>query len=336
MDVVRSMQQSEVPFERELESYRRELTAYCYRMLGSASEAEDAVQEAMVRAWRASNKLRAPGALKSWLYRIASNVCIDQVQSPQRRALPMDLGPSSSATGELGAPLPETAWVHPIATRRVIDDVGSDPAEVAGSRETLRLAFVAALQHLPPKQRAVLVLCEVLRWKASEVATLLNSSVPAVNSALQRARATLESLDLDLDGIDVDRDADPRQAALLEQYIAAFEAYDIRRLVSLLRDDAAFTMPPLALWLRGPREAGRFMVGTGAKCRGSRVLPTTANGCPAAGIYNPVGDGSYAPWAVVVLETEDGKIAALHHYIGGPEWFRQFGLPERLEASRNA
>lgn len=335
MGGVPSTQESQVPFEQELESYRRELTAYCYRMLGSASEAEDAVQEAMVRAWRASNQLVAPGALKAWLYRIASNVCIDQVQSPQRRALPMDLGPASTATGELGAPLPETAWVHPIATRRVLDDVGSDPADVAGSRETLRLAFVAALQHLPPKQRAVLVLCEVLRWKASEVATLLNSSVASVNSALQRARATLESLDLDLDGIDADRDPDPAQAELLEQYVEAFEAYDIERLVSLLRDDAAFTMPPLPLWLRGPREAGRFMLGTGAKCKGSRVVPTTANGCPAAAIYNPVGDGTYAPWAIVVLETEAGKIAALHHYIGGPEWFREFGLPAQLDGEQS-
>lgn len=330
------MQESQVPFERELESYRRELTAYCYRMLGSASEAEDAVQEAMVRAWRASNQLVAPGALKAWLYRIASNVCIDQIQSPQRRAMPMDLGPAGNAAGELGAPLPETAWVHPIATRRVIDDVGGDPAEVAGSRETLRLAFVAALQHLPPKQRAVLVLCEVLRWKASEVATLLNSSVASVNSALQRARATLASLDLDVDGFDADRAPDPQDAALLEQYIEAFEAYDIERLVALLRDDATFTMPPLPLWLRGSREAGRFMLGTGAKCRGSRVLPTTANGGPAAAIYNPVGDGTFAPWAIVVLETEGDRIGALHHYIGGPEWFRRFGLPERLDDGATA
>ncbi|MFA4926982.1 MAG: sigma-70 family RNA polymerase sigma factor [Patulibacter sp.] len=321
--------QPNLTFEQELESHRRGLTGYCYRMLGSASEAEDAVQEAMVRAWRASNQLTAPGALKSWLYRIASNVCIDQIQSPQRRAMPMDLSPAGKAAGELGAPLPETAWVHPIASGRVLGG-GGDPADVAGSRETLRLAFVAALQHLPAKQRAVLVLCEVLRWKASEAATLLDISVASVNSALQRARATLSTLDLDAEGVSAGAAPDEEQAALLEQYVDAFEAYDITRLVSLLRDDATFTMPPLPLWLRGAQEAGQFMLGTGAKCEGSRALPTTANGGPAAAIYNPVGDGTYAPWAVVVLETEDGKIAALHHYIGGPEWFAEFGLPAQL------
>ncbi len=320
---------SNLAFEQQLESHRRGLTGYCYRMLGSGSEAEDAVQEAMVRAWRKSDQLAEPAALKAWLYRIASNVCMDQIQSPQRRALPMDLGPAGNAAGELGAPLPETAWVHPIASGRVIGG-GGDPADVAGSRESLRLAFVAALQHLPPKQRAVLVLCEVLRWKASEAAELLDTSVASVNSALQRARATLESLDLELDGAAADGAPDEEQAALLDQYVAAFEAYDITRLVTLLRDDATFSMPPLPLWLRGADEAGDFMLGTGAKCEGSRVLPTTANGGPAAAIYNPIGDGSYAPWAIVVLETAGERISALHHYIGGPEWFAEFGLPERL------
>lgn len=329
MGSVSPTQEAQRTFERDLESHRRGLTGYCYRMLGSASEAEDAVQEAMVRAWRASDQLTAPGALKSWLYRIASNVCIDQIQSPQRRAMPMDLSPASNAAGELGAPLPETAWVHPIATSRVVGGSG-DPADVAGSRETLRLAFVAALQHLPAKQRAVLVLCEVLRWKASEAATLLDTSVASVNSALQRARATLATLDLDADGVSSDAEPAEDQTALLEQYVEAFEAYDITRLVSLLRDDATFTMPPLPLWLRGAEEAGAFMLGTGAKCEGSRALPLTANGGPAAAIYNPVGDGTYTPWAVVVLETEDSKITALHHYIGGPEWFAEFGLPALL------
>jgi RNA polymerase sigma-70 factor (ECF subfamily) len=316
-----------VEVERELEAHRRALTGYCYRMLGSGSEAEDAVQETMVRAWKAQDKLQERAALKAWLYRIASNVCFDMLQGPQRRATPMDMGPASAADASLGDPLGEHAWVQPIADAKV--DAGGDPAEVAASRETLRLAFVAALQHLPPKQRAVLILREVLRWQATEVAELLDTSVASVNSALQRARATLETLDLDSgDGIAAVDDAD--QADLLRRYVEAFEAYDMTELVKLLQADAAFSMPPFPLWITGPDDIVRFMQTTGAKCEGSKVLPTSANGGPAFAIYNPSEDGGYDGWALVVMETSGGRVSALHHYIF-PELFAQFGLPRRLE-----
>ncbi|HWH94910.1 MAG TPA: sigma-70 family RNA polymerase sigma factor [Baekduia sp.] len=313
--------------ERELETHRRALTGYCYRMLGSGSEAEDAVQETMVRAWRAADSLETKAALKSWLYRIASNVCFDMLQGPQRRALPMDLGPASAADAALG-PATES-WVQPIADGRVLPDDGGDPAEIAAARETLRLAFVAALQHLPARQRAVLILREVLRWQASEVAELLETSVASVNSALQRARATLESLDLDASSGPSDVDGGVEQD-LLAKYVDAFERYDMTSLVALLQKDAAFSMPPFPLWVQGPDDIVKFMTGTGAKCEGSRVLVTSANGGPAAAIYNPTEDGSYRGWAIVVIEASDGKISGLHHFIY-PELFGQFGLPERLE-----
>ncbi|ADB50908.1 sigma-70 family RNA polymerase sigma factor [Conexibacter woesei] len=314
--------------ERELESHRRALTGYCYRMLGSGSEAEDAVQETMVRAWRAADRLEARAALKSWLYRIASNVCFDILQSSQRRAQPMDLGPSSNADAALGAGLPESTWIQPIADARVLP-TESDPASVVDSRETLRLAFVAALQHLPPRQRAVLILREVLRWQATEVAELLDTSVASVNSALQRARATLESLDLDA-GDSAAAVDDAEQQELLRRYVDAFERYDISSLVTLLHDDAKFSMPPLALWLEGPEQVAPFMLGPGAHCEGSRVLVTSANGGPAIAIYHPVENG-YEPWAIVVLEMNGGAISGLHHFIY-PELFAEFGLPTRLDA----
>jgi RNA polymerase sigma-70 factor (ECF subfamily) len=316
--------------EQELEGHRRALTGYCYRMLGSGSEAEDAVQETMIRAWQSVDRLKARAALKSWLYRIASNVCLDMLGGAQRRARPMDLGPSSAAEASLGAMLPEHAWVQPIADARVLPPE-SDPAAIADNRETLRLAFVAALQHLPPKQRAVLILREVLRWQATEVAELLDTSVASVNSALQRARATLETLDLDAEGSGPPS-VGPEQAELLSRYVDAFEAYDIGSLVTLLHEDATFTMPPFPLWVRGPEQVSRFMLGTGLKCKGSRALKTSANGGPALAIYNPAPDGGHDPWAIVVLESSAGRITGLHHFIY-PELFTEFGLPARLPAA---
>lgn len=313
---------------RELEAHRRALTGYCYRMLGSGSEAEDAVQETMVRAWRNAETLQEQAALKSWLYRIASNVCFDMLQTPQRRATPMDFGPASAADAALGPAL--DSWVQPIADARVVPTEG-DPAEIAASRETLRLAFVAALQHLPARQRAVLILREVLRWQASEVAELLETSVASVNSALQRARATLESLDLDATSGPSDVGDDAEQQDLLARYVDAFERYDMNELVALLQRDAAFSMPPFPLWVQGPQDIVTFMTTTGAKCEGSKLIVTSANGGPAVGIYNRAEDGSgYAPWALVVVETSGGKISGLHHFIY-PELFAQFGLPARLE-----
>jgi RNA polymerase sigma-70 factor (ECF subfamily) len=241
----------------------------------------------------------------------------------KRRAQPMDLGPASAADAPLGAP--ENTWVQPIADSAVLAPE-SDPAELADARETLRLAFVAALQNLPPRQRAVLVLREVLRWQATEVAELLETSVQSVNSALQRARATLGDLNVDQSGPAV---ADGEKQELLERYVQAFEAYDITSLVTLLKEDAQFSMPPFPLWVQGQDDIAAFMLGTGAKCEGSRLIATTANGGPAVAIYNQGEDG-YEPWALVVLEFSDGAISGLHHFIY-PELFTAFGLPPRLE-----
>jgi len=312
--------------ELELETYRRELTGYCYRMLGSGFEAEDAVQETMVRAWRGFDGFEGRSALRSWLYRIATNVCLDMLHGPQRRARPMDLGPSSTADSVLPAGLPEHTWVQPVADARVLPTEG-DPAELAAARDTIRLAFVAALQHLPPRQRAVLILREVLRWQASEVAELLGTSVVSVNSALQRARATLGSVDVAA-GRPTTVDAEQRE--LLARYVDAFERYDITSLVALLHDDAVMSMPPYDFWLRGPVEMGRWFLGQGGGCRGSRLVATAANGCAAFGSYKPDDKGGYRPWAIQVIEVSGDRIVGHHNFLD-TDLFVAFGLPDRLE-----
>ena len=268
-----------------LEQHRVELTAYAYRMLGSAFEAEDAVQETLLRAWKGFEGFEGRAALRSWLYRIATNVCLDMLSGRGRRARPMDLGPASVADERLlGEPLPEVTWIEPIPDGRALP-VGGDPAEVAESRETIRLAFVAALQHLPARQRAVLILREVLRWKASEVAELLETSVPSVNSALQRARATLASADLTTG--EALRPMDEEQRALVARYVDAFERYDMDSLTSVLREDASWSMPPYELWLQTHDDVRRWCLGPGIGCRGSRLVPVEANGMPAFGQYKP-------------------------------------------------
>ncbi|HET9118055.1 MAG TPA: sigma-70 family RNA polymerase sigma factor [Pseudonocardiaceae bacterium] len=308
----------------DLEQYRRELTGYCYRMLGSFFEAEDAVQETMVRAWRGIGGFEGRSALRSWLYRIATNVCLDLLRGRERRALPVDLGPSSTADTALGPVLPEHTWVQPIPDGRALPE--GDPAELAVERETIRLAFVTALQRLPARQRAVLILREVLRWQATEVAELLETSVASVNSALQRARTTLAERDI---GASRTSAVDPDQQELLAQYVDAFERYDITRLVTLLHDDAVMSMPPYDLWLRGPAEMGRWFLGQGCGCRGSRLLPTTANGCPAFGSYRLDGKGGYRPFALQVIEISGDRIVGHHNFLD-TALFAAFGLPARL------
>jgi RNA polymerase sigma-70 factor (ECF subfamily) len=327
-------------FEQELERLRPALTGYCYRMLGSGFDAEEATQETMLRALRRSESLRDRTALKGWLFRIATNVCLDQIEGRKRRARPVDLSEAGSAETPVGAPLPETAWVLPIADGQVADP-DADPAARMADRESLRLAFVAALQHLPARQRVVLVLREVLRWSAKEVAELLETSVASVNSALQRARATLDELALrDADAPARPGDEDERR--LLEAYLEAFAEYDIDRIVALLRYDVVFDMPPLALWLRGPEQAGRFMLGQGAACRGSKLIATAANGCPAFAAYKPDPEsGEWLPWSLTILEPavgDDGApaVAAVHNFLQpflSPALFRSFGLPDRLTAA---
>jgi RNA polymerase sigma-70 factor (ECF subfamily) len=317
--------------EPALEAHRRELTGYCYRMLGSWFEAEDAVQETMVRAWRKAGDLDAREALRAWMYRIATNVCLDMLRGSQRRARPMDLGPAVTADGPLPGVLPENAWIEPAPDGRVLPESG-DPADVAVERETIRLAFVAALQLLPAKQRAVLILREVLRWQATEVAELLDTSVASVNSALQRARATLDAADIDSGGpATVDGD----HQELLSRYVDAFERYDITALVSLIHEDASFSMPPYPMWLRGPDEIAAWLLGTGSGCRGSRLVATAANGCPAFGSYRPAGPDAHEPWALFVLEIAGGRITAIHNFLD-TKLFAEFGLPPRLERAAGA
>jgi RNA polymerase sigma-70 factor (ECF subfamily) len=314
----------------ELEDHRRELTAHCYRMLGSPFEAEDAVQDTLLRAWRSLDRFEGRAALRSWLYRIATNVCLDMLKGRQRRARPMDLGAARSPDGPIGDILPEVTWIEPVPDGLVVSD--GDPAAVAESRETIRLAFVAALQHLPPRQRAALILCEVLRWKASEVAELLETSVASVNSALQRARATLDASDLDASETTPSLDEPDRE--LLARYVEAFERYDMEALTSLIHEDATQSMPPYELWLRGRDDVLGWWVGPGAACRGSRVIPTvSANGSPAFGQYKPSPDGKgYEPWALQVLEIENGKIVEFTFFLSTEKVFPLFGLPPRLDA----
>jgi RNA polymerase sigma-70 factor (ECF subfamily) len=312
----------------QLEAYRPELTSYCYRMLGSAFEAEDAVQETLVRAWRSLDRFEGRSALRSWLYRIATNVCLDFLGSAQRRARPVDLGPAGSGRAtDPGEPLPEQIWVGPIPDSRVLPE-GTDPANLVAERESIRLAFVAALQHLPPKQRAVLILREVLVWSAQEVADLLDISVPSVNSALQRARATLSATDT---ASDLYRPLDDEQKALLARYVQAFEAYDLKALTTLLHEDATLSMPPLPLWLRGHDDITAWMAGTGSGCRGSRLVPVVANGLPAFGQYRASQTGSgHEPWGLTVLEISAGRVAAITNFLDTARLFPLFGLPAGL------
>jgi RNA polymerase sigma-70 factor (ECF subfamily) len=296
-------------------------------MLGSGSEAEDAAQETMVRAWRSIDGFEGRSSLRSWLYRIAGNVCIDMARAPQRRARPMEMGPSQPGNeAVLGDKQPEHAFVQPVADERVID-VSGDPGDVAAARESIRLAFVAALQHLPPRQRSVLILCEVLRWQASEVAELLDTSVASVNSALQRARATLA----DLQGEPLDSTVDPEQQELLARYVDAFERYDIPQLVALLRDDVVMSMPPWPLWLQGPQSFVDWLLGEGSVCRDSKLLPVQVNGTAGFGCYHKVGDGVWEPWGIQVVEVAGGKLVGHHNFVYA-ELFPEFGLPPRVES----
>jgi RNA polymerase sigma-70 factor, ECF subfamily len=300
----------------ELEQHRGELTAYCYRMLGSPFDAEDAVQDTLVRAWRNIERFEGRAALKSWLYKIATNVCLDMLSAGKRRARPMDLGPAQEPIiDNLNVPT-EITWIEPIP----------DPADAVVERETIRLAFVAALQHLPPRQRATLILCEVLKWQATEAAELLETSVASVNSALQRARATLARVEVrETDTSDVD-------AELLERYVEAFEAYDIDRLTDLLREDAVQSMPPYDMWIAGRDDIFTWWFGPGIGCKGSRVIPVrTANGSPAFGQYKPDPDGGYAPWALQVLEVSGGRIAELTFFLDTERLFPLFDLPQHLD-----
>jgi RNA polymerase sigma-70 factor (ECF subfamily) len=312
------------PLEQALEAHRRELTGYCYRMLASPFEAEDAVQETMLRAWRAHESFEGRASLRSWLYRIATNVCLDMLSGRERRARPMDLGPAVEPLERNLHARPETTWLQPIPDSLVDPE---DPAEVAVARDTIRLAFVAALQHLPPRQRAALILCEVLRWQATEAAELLDTTVASVNSALQRARATLEERD-----VAPTEPLDDEGRALLARYVEAFQDYDVERLTALLREDAIQSMPPFDMWLEGRDDLLAWWFGPGIGCAGSRVLPApNANGLPTFGQYKPAEDGGWDPWSLQVVELSEGLIGEITFFLDTATLFPLFGLPPRIE-----
>jgi len=312
--------------EVEFEQYRPELTAYCYRMLGSAFEADDAVQETLVRAWRSFDTFEGRAALRSWLYRIAANVCFDMLRGRKRRAMPVDMSAPGRGDGTVDGPLPDDIWLGPVPDASVIARA-ADPAEQAVVRESVRLAFVAALQHLPPRQRAVLILREVLKWRASEVAELLDTSVQSVNSALQRARATLAQSNLS-------NPAEPEDAEmqeLLARYVDAFERFDVDTMVSLLHEDATMMMPPYPLWMVGAEEYGKWLRGSGSGCRGSILRPVAANGAPAFAQWRVSPDGGYDAWSIHILELSEGRITGINFFVD-PALFALFDLPVHLDA----
>ncbi len=319
---------SAAPAFGELEEHRAPLTAYCYRMLGSPFDAEDAVQEAFVRAWRSRDRFEGRAAMRSWLYRIATNVCIDMLKSREKRNRPLDLGPALAPLEKNLNVRPEATWLEPIPIQLVAPE--RDPADLAVEKESIRLAFVAALQHLPARQRAALILREVLRWEATEVAELLDTSVASVNSALQRARATLAKSKVSA------TDPLPRLSesdrAMLERYVSAFERYDISALTSLIREDATQSMPPYDMWLSGREDILKWWFGPGIGCRGSRVIPAiSANGMPTYGQYKPSPNGGHEPWALQVIELSDGRIADITFFLDTARLFPLFGLPPRLD-----
>lgn len=312
-------------FATQAAAYRGELIGYCYRYFGSYAEAEDAVQETLLRAWQRSDQFAGRSSLRTWLYAIATNICLDMKRAPQRRALPMDLsspGHTPDHPNEL-ATRPESTWVGPLADRHL--SPSTDPAEAAVLQDSIRLAFIAALQLLPPRQRVTLILRDVLAWSAQECSELLNTSVASINSALARARKTLAEHDHNA----------PRPTPLeyneqlLMNYVAAFEAFDVDRLVELLAEDATFSMPPFELWLRGVEEIERWWRGPGTICRNSRTLMTRANAQPAVAVYHAVGGSRWEPFAIHLVDVIDDRIAALTHFMG-PEVFKEFGLPRAI------
>jgi len=307
----------------QLEEHRTALTGHCYRMLGSPVDADDAVQETMVRAWRSLDGFDGRSSMRTWLYRIATNVCLDALSDRSRRERPIESGPLGTADDVLET-RPRTHWLEPIPDARAIP-AETDPSKTAMLRQSIRLAFVAALQHLPPKQRAALLLTEVLGWSAAEVAEGLDSSVASINSALQRARATLATRDVG----DVAASLSDTQATLVDRYVTAFEHFDVDALTALLREDATLSMPPFTLWLRGPDAIRAWLLGRGCGCRGSRLVPTAACGAPAFAQYR---DGGRTPWAIIVLDLSGDRIAGITSFLDTDTLFPVFGMPPVLAA----
>ncbi len=305
----------------QLEHHRAALMGHCYRMLGSAVDADDAVQETLVRAWRSADRFDGRSTLRTWLYRIATNVCLDSLADRARRTRPVEDGLAGTTDDVLEA-RPRAHWLEPIPDAQALPD-DADPAERAALRQSIRLAFVAALQHLPPKQRAALILTEVLGWSAAEAAETLDSSVASITRALQRARATLADRDLG----ELATALSDTQQALLDRYLTAFERYDVEALTALLVEDATLSMPPYTLWLRGHAAIRTWLLGRGAGCRGSRLVPTAACGSPAFGQYRQNGR---QPWALIVLELSGDRIASMTSFLDTETLFPLFGLPRQI------
>ncbi|HTU46781.1 MAG TPA: sigma-70 family RNA polymerase sigma factor [Bryobacteraceae bacterium] len=310
----------------QIEAHRPALTGHCYRMLGSAVDADDATQETIIRAWKSADRFEGRAALLTWLYRIATNVCIAKLSDRKRRARPMEERPAGAPTDAL-IQHPRTHWIEPVPDVRAIP-ADADPFERAMLRQSIRLAFVAALQSLAPKQRAALLLVEVLGWSVAEAAETLGTSIASVNSALQRARATLAGRDWRA----VPSALTESQEQMLNRYVAAFERYDVDQLVTLLRDDATFSMPPYSLWLQGPESVRAWLLGMGSGCRGSRLLATAACGSPAFGHYKLDADGGHKPFALVVLELSGDRIAGWNSFLDTETLFPKFELPSHLPA----
>jgi RNA polymerase sigma-70 factor (ECF subfamily) len=307
-----------------LEAHRTALTGHCYRMLGSAADADDAVQETIVRAWRSLGRFEGRASLRTWLYRIATNVCLDALSDSSRRMRPMEEGPATTVERASLDTRERTHWLEPIPDARALP-ADADPFELTALRQSIRLAFVAALQHLPPRQRASLLLADVLGWSSAEIAECIETSVAAVNSSLQRARATMAARN----GTASAAALDDEQVALLERYVDAFQRYDVDGLVSLLRDDAAFSMPPYSMWLQGPSEVRGWLLGPGAECRGSRLVPVAAcGGSPAFAQYRRGTDA----WALIVLELDGPRISGWTSFLDVETLFPMFGLPLTLSS----
>ena len=311
----------------QLEPHRSALTGHCYRMLGSIADAEDAVQETMVRAWKNMERFEGRSSVRTWLYRIATNVCLDVLARSSQKMRPMETGSRGTIDDTLET-RERTHWLDPIPDALALPSDAS-PFELTALRQSIRLAFVAALQHLPPRQRAALILSEVLGWSAVEVAEALDMTVAAVNSALQRARATLDARR----GTEVPASLDDEDVALLDRYVDAFQRYDVDALVATLRHDATFSMPPYTLWLQGPESVRGWLLGPGAECRGSKLLPTRASGAPAFGQYRVGADaGTWKPWALIVLELGDDGITGWNSFLDTESLFPKFGLPAEIRA----
>jgi RNA polymerase sigma-70 factor (ECF subfamily) len=300
--------------------YQRELLAHCYRMSGSVHEAEDLVQETFLRAWKASADFQGRSSVRTWLYRIATNVCLTNLEGRPRRPLPAGLGTPDAMAGDALETDHEIAWLEPVP----------DAAVVVAERDSIRLAFVAALQHLPARQRAVLILRDVLRWSAAEVAEALDTTAAAVNSALQRAHAQLADRGLTEDT--VRPELSPAQEQLLDRYVDAFWRKDVATIVSMLTAEAVWEMPPFTSWFRGPEKIGWLI---GNECPGGSfdmpMLATSANGQPAFGLYMRSENGDFVPFQLQVLELHGDRVRHVRAFFDHT-LFATFGLPERLPA----